>query len=391
MVTELNSYDLVVIGAGPAGSAAAMTARQAGLSVALIDKARFPRDKLCGALVSGRSLKALDAIFGRRPPSDMFLISRETAFLWGGEELARFQAPHDLWFTMRREFDHWLLQAALSAGVVDYTGQRWVKLDQAAGRLDFAAGGALSFRALIAADGVTSPVAAKLFGRAFEPEKIGFALEAECARDPGAPPLIEIDFRLVRWGYGWRFPKRDGLTIGVGGVKRENPDMRPPQEALMRGHSAGDETIKGAFLPFGSFHKAPGQGCVLLAGDAAGLVDPLTGEGIAYALESGALAAGVVAEALAKGQPEGAAKAYRRALKGIHAELGRASKLRQIVYSAQFNRVFRDKLQNSTRIRQVFFDLLEGNTSYRDIEKIIAKGAFRKLGQGLSSWPGRGD
>ena len=69
-------YDIVIVGAGPSGSAAAFTARQQGLTVALVDKAVFPRAKLCGGLVSGRGLKALDAIFGERPAEELFLIGR---------------------------------------------------------------------------------------------------------------------------------------------------------------------------------------------------------------------------------------------------------------------------------------------------------------------------
>ncbi|MCP5038927.1 MAG: NAD(P)-binding protein, partial [Rhodobacteraceae bacterium] len=84
------------MGAGPAGAAAAVTARKAGLSVALIDKARFPRDKLCGGLVSGRSLKARDRILGARPPRDIFQISRAVQFAWAGKARAVFDAPHDL-------------------------------------------------------------------------------------------------------------------------------------------------------------------------------------------------------------------------------------------------------------------------------------------------------
>ncbi len=376
----IEEFDLVIIGAGPAGAAAAVMARKAGLSVALIDKACFPRGKLCGGLVSGRSLKALDRILGTRPPRNIFQISRAVRFAWAGKALAVFDAPHDLWFTMRRDFDQVLFNAACTAGAVDFSGRRWDVLETGAGQITLEDGACLGFRALIAADGVTSPVAAQLFGRAFDPDLIGFALEAESARNPEKPAVMAVDFAAVKWGYGWSFPKNNSQTIGVGGLKAHNPDLRTSLEVLLPEND--NENIKGAFLPFGDFRRKPGKKNILLTGDAAGLVDPLTGEGIAYALESGELAARVVVDAIANGQPEKAAKSYKRALKPLHTELSRANKLRQIAFSPRFEAVFREKLQNSPRLRQVFFDLLEGKAGYRDIEKRIARELTQMLGKG---------
>ncbi len=393
MSGQLREFDLVVVGAGPAGSAAAVTARRAGLSVALVDKARFPRDKLCGGLVSGRGLKALEAIFGARPARELFLIGQEAAWLWAGEELVRFRTPHALWFTQRCDFDHALQRQALAAGAADYAGRRWKALDREASTLTLADGEVLAFGGLIAADGATSPLAAELFGRAFDPRKIGFTLEVECARDAQAAPLMEVDFRAVPWGYGWRFPKRGSLTVGVGGLHSENPDLRGALAALVpEGAEAG--RIKGAFLPLGELRKEPGRGNILFAGDAAGLVDPLTGEGIAHALESGALAAEVLAAALADGRPRAAARAYRQRLKATHDELTHAIRLRRIAYARPFEAVFRDKMQHSQWARAAFFDLLEGNTTYRALERQISE---RMMRQGLAGllkrripfWPSR--
>ena len=390
MAQGSQDFDLVIVGAGPAGSAAAVTARRAGLTVALIDKAVFPRDKLCGGLVSGRSLKALERIFGARPSRDLFLVTRQMKFAWAGEELAQFRAPHELWLTMRCDFDHVLFQAALAAGAEDFTGQRWDVLDQGKNRITLKNGQNLGFRALIGADGATSPLAAQLFGRAFDPALVGFGIESECARNPADPAVTVVDFGASKWGYGWYFPKQGSLTVGVCGLQSQNPDWKATLSAFMPEGVEG-QRMKGALLPFGDFRRKPGRGNILLVGDAAGLVDSLTGEGIAFALESGAMAADAVAQVLAKGKPDTAAKAYFRALKGIHSELARVGKLRQIVFSKRFEPMFREKLKNSKRLRQVFFDLIEGDLTYLELEKMIAGGVLSKLGTGISGWwPGRG-
>ncbi len=109
-------FDVVVIGAGPAGSSAAKRACDLGLSVALIDRAVFPRPKLCGALISPRGNKAVKRVFDMEMSPEMFLVSRQVAFKWDGEELNRFDAPYDLTYTYRLDFDHWLQQAAVAAG-----------------------------------------------------------------------------------------------------------------------------------------------------------------------------------------------------------------------------------------------------------------------------------
>ncbi len=104
--------------------------------------------------------------------------------------------------------------------------------------------------------------------------------------------------------------------------------------------------VKGAFLPLGDFRRDPTFGNVLFVGDAAGLVDPMTGEGIAYALESGALAAQAVAKALAAGEVAGAGAAYRHALTDIHDDLTQALRLRRYAYARFFSKVFARNWKN---------------------------------------------
>ena len=124
-------YDIVVLGGGPAGSAAAMRAQSLGLSVALIDKAVFPREKLCGAMLSGRSMRALGDIFGHDFTVPDALVSRDVLFRWQGENLARFEAPHPLALTMRFDFDEALQRHSIAAGTKAFHGVRQIDIDPA--------------------------------------------------------------------------------------------------------------------------------------------------------------------------------------------------------------------------------------------------------------------
>ena len=391
MAGDVKTYDVVVVGAGPAGSAAARRARTLGLSVAVLDKAVFPRHKLCGALLSGRGHKALKAVFGLEPDHAHFLYSRAVAFKWDGETLAEFTAPYDLTYTYRVDFDHRLLKEAIAAGAEDYQGVRVVAFDDAAGRVVLDSGLVLEYGVLIGADGAASPVARHLFGRAFDPDKIGFAFEAEVPDPCAEDALMSIDFRIVDWGYGWNFPKKDTRTIGLGSIKSLDQDLKARMARYMALEGAGDVDVKvkGAHIPLGDYTKVPGRANVLLVGDAAGMVDAITGEGLAYAMESGAEAAEAAAAALALGKPSQALGLYRKRIAYIHAELDKANKLRHFQFSRAFTGVFKEKLATSENMRAAFFDLLAGETTYAQIEKRISKKLLGKITGTMTGWPAR--
>ncbi len=389
-MSEEKSFDLVVIGAGPAGSSAARRARALGLSVAIVDKAVFPRPKLCGALLSGRGHRALKAVFGLEPDRENFLYSRQVAFKWDGEVLAEFEAPMELTYTYRIDFDHRLLQEAIAAGAEDFQGVRVAEIDEAAGRLVLESGEVITFKVLVGADGAASPVARHLFGRAYNPDTIGFAFEAEVPGGCAEDTVMSIDFRIVNWGYGWNFPKHKTSTIGLGAIKSIDQDLKAQMQTYLNREApdAGEVKIKGAHIPLGDYTKAPGRGNVLLAGDAAGLVDGLTGEGIALAMESGAEAAEAAAEVIASGAPAQALAVYRKRIKYIHNELDKANRLRKIVYSGPASAMFKEKLAKSENMRRSFFALLAGEMSYGEIEKKISKQALSKIA-GMATWPAR--
>jgi geranylgeranyl reductase family protein len=374
----MQMFDLAVQGAGPAGSAAARAACALGLRVALIDRADFPRDKLCGGLVSGRSLALLDSLFALPATDPLFHAEARIAFHWSGTPLARFTLDRPLRFTMRRAFDARLRAAALNAGAVPFLAS----IDAMApdGTLSLSDGSTIHAACVLGADGVNSSLARRLFGRAFDPGRIGFGLEVEWPSALARPETV-IDFGAARWGYGWVFPKAEGTTIGVGGLHVRNPDLKSSLARMLP--EGAPPRIKGQYIPFGAFRRRPGQGAILFAGDAAGLVDPITGEGIALAMESGRLAAEAVRDALDQGAPARAARLYQRRLAPIHAELRRARRLRILLFSTVFHRAIRGMLAQSTRARTLMFDLLDGRVSYRTLQARALTALPRLLARGL--------
>lgn len=363
-------FDLIVLGAGPAGAAAARTAASSGLKVALVDKARFPRDKLCGGGLTGRAIAQYQRCFdGDLPPVPL---ERRSDFVFHahGQDLGCSTGAPPLHLGMRFQLDAELVRQALARGAEDFTGQAGV-LDPAAPALDLP-GLRLEAPLLIAADGVNSPTARALFGAAYDPAQIGFALEVEL---PGAAPdrPLRIDFGAADWGYGWQFPKPQGTTIGVGGVHARNADMKAALRRYLALLDVPDTLkVKGQFLPFGAFRAVPGRGRILLAGDAAGLVDPITGEGIAHALDSGACAAEAAIAALAAGQPDRALQGYLQALRPIHRGLRHARLLRNIMFRDSLRPAFIRSFRNSRTLRGEYLRLMAGETEYGALMRKMA-------------------
>lgn len=377
------THDLIVVGAGPAGATAARVAAGRGLRVALIDKAAFPRDKLCGGGVTGRAMGHLRAAFGDVSGA-LFHHCGEVRMMAGGQVLGIERGAPPIYMTMRREFDAALRAGAVTAGAEDFCGHRIAKMAPEAGQVRLACGAGLRAPVVIGADGVNSAVARALFGRAHDPAQVAFALEVEL---PGeTSDHLELDMTAAPWGYGWDFPKAGGRTLGIGGVAARNADLRARFDLWLRarGVEPGALRIKGHHLPMGEVRQVPGRGAVLLVGDAAGLVDPITGEGIGWAVHSGQLAAEAVVEAQAQGRPDAALGIYRAKAGPMLGELRRARLLAKMVYHPWLQPRFLGLMARSGHLRRRYLDLLAGRMDYADL------GPMRIARLGLRLMAGRG-
>ena len=328
-------FDVVVAGAGPAGSVAALVLARGGARVALVDKAAFPRDKACGDLVGPRGVGLLDDLAVKVPDAgqgaDLLAVgpsghrSRLPAFP------GRRYPGHGV-VVPRVVLDDALRAAAVQAGAepvrARVSGVDGGGPDGPVRALVASDGRRLAADSFIGADGALSPVA-RLAGL-LDPDAAlwGFAIRAYIPAEVPLPLLVLLDAAPWRIypGYGWLFPGEPGranVGIGVGmGTRRRAASLRADLArfcTMLRGTGdlaadAQHGDVTGGWLRMGGTGTPPAARNVLLAGDAAGLINPLQGEGIGPAMVSGQLAAEAL---LAAGGGAGgaAAAAYTEAVR----------------------------------------------------------------------------
>jgi geranylgeranyl reductase family protein len=307
-------FDVAAVGAGPAGSIAALVLARSGARVALADKAAFPRDKACGDLIGPRGVQVL-ADLGVRVPdagrgADLLAVgpsgraSRLPAFSGHSYPGYGIVVP-------RLALDQALVQAAVAAGATLVRARITAADTDGHGRVRAVVTGdgrRLEAGVIIGADGALSPVA-RLTGMLDPATALwGFAIRAYLPAEVPLPLLALLDAapRRIYPGYGWLFPGAGGqanVGIGVGlGTRRRAVQLRDDlarfcQWLVRRGDlepGARPGPVMGGWLRMGGTGTRPSAGNVLLAGDAAGLINPLQGEGIGPAMISGRLAAEAV-------------------------------------------------------------------------------------------------
>ena len=305
--------DVLVVGAGPAGSAVAIHLAHGGARVVLADKARFPRDKPCGGGLTGRAL--------RHAPCDVssvveHVVDRFRLRLRYGTAFARGHTEPLILMTQRRRLDAHLADQVAATGADVRLGAPVAEMASDGTGVTATVGG-VRIRAdvVVGADGANGTVArAAGLGAGIVR---GVALEGNIGWETldRAPyeGTAAIELGVVPGGYGWVFPKGDHANLGVGGWGSEGPRLRGHLARLARAHGVPESAltdVRGHRLPMRAVGSAAASGRVLLVGDAAGLVDPLSGDGIYEAFVSAELAA----QAILAGDLEGYAAALSAAL-----------------------------------------------------------------------------
>ncbi len=355
--------DVLIVGAGPAGSAAAFFLAAAGLDVLMLEKTRFPREKVCGDGLTPRAVKALAGMGVPIPAQDGWLRNNGLRIIGGG---GRIEVPWpDLssfpgfgLVRTRLDFDEILARHAEKAGarllegvnvtgpllddrtgrIVGVTARRAAAPAEGGGRAMVTAGEperGFRGRVVIAADGNSSRLSVSMGLQRREDRPLGVAVRTYYANPRHQDDYLEAwldlwDGDTLLPGYGWIFGMGDGTSnVGLGLLNTSTAFQQIDYRALLRRWLAAmpaewglreenrTQPIRGAALPMG-FNRTPHYANgLLLAGDAGGMVNPFNGEGIGYALESGEIAARVVAQALARPTAAGA----ELVLRGYPAEL----------------------------------------------------------------------
>jgi len=322
--SERAQWDVAVVGGGPAGLAAASAAAAAGARTVILERAEHPRYKTCGGGLIGASLGAVAGQV-ELPARDQ--IRSATFTLRGGRELTHSEREPLLAMVTRAEFDAALADRAQQQGAV-LRQQALVRAVDQAGECAsarLADGSSVTAAVIIGADG-SSGVAARHVGAEFAQVDLG--LELEIAVPPAAASQwagrVLLDWGRMPASYGWVFPKGDVLTVGVIAARGNGAATRDYlREFVAQLGLAGYEAVRDS----GHLTRCRTDGSplrrsrVLVAGDAAGLLEPWTREGISFALRSGALAGEFAAKAAVADSPAAAGASLDEYVAAVNATL----------------------------------------------------------------------
>jgi geranylgeranyl reductase family protein len=283
-------FDVAVVGAGPAGSTTAYRLSRAHARVLLVDKIRFPRDKPCGGGLTTRAVRQLPLSV---EPVVEDRITRVRARLKYGPVMNRESDRVLCLMTQRRRLDAFLVEQAVEAGAVFRDG---VRVELESDRLLRVDGKPVEVDALVGADGANG-ITAKTLGLGGSIVN-GVALEGNLPYDrlpeDAWHGMLVLELAAVPGGYGWIFPKGDHVNVGVGGWGAEGPRLRDHLRRLCLHYGiefADLQQLRGHRLPMRRPQTRLADGRAVLVGDAAGVVDPVSGDGIYEALVTARLAA----------------------------------------------------------------------------------------------------
>ena len=295
-------HDALIVGAGPAGSFLAHLLAKEGLNVAVIDKEKFPRDKVCGG---GLSNKTIDLLGFDITPVVERNIAGALVTYQNKQTIIKDLDGRAGVTVLRSSFDNLLLQKAVQNRAVFHPNCLFLDCKYNDDCVTITTSkGLMKAKYLIGADGVYSKIRAKIFGRNIV--NYAPALETLIYVDPNIIDIFEnrilLDFGGTNRGYGWIFPKKDHLNVGVFSIYRGNKLKNELREFMSYYDFLKDyKSIKylGHSIPIYNQKNIYQKNCVLLIGDAAGLAEAFFGEGIYYALKSAQLAAYAILNAFA--------------------------------------------------------------------------------------------
>ena len=304
-----NAFDVIIIGGGPAGTTSAYLLNKYGYKVLLLDKKEFPRSKLCGGLITEKTLNLMLKIFDLSL-SDLFNDNvidyvSDSYKVYFKDKLITENKMETKFYLVRREvYDHYLLTQVKNNKVKVIEDTKVVDIDFENNKVITENNDYYQSKYIIAADGANSLVRNKIFKkRRLRNSKkikknIAISIETEIKRTELSEKIDQpiLYFGILNWGYGWVFPKKDTVTIGIAGLKNRNRDYKEIFKDYLKiiDSDIKDIKIKGWPIPFGNYLKKPVYKNTFLVGDAANFTDPLTGEGLYYAHKSAKIATYVI-------------------------------------------------------------------------------------------------
>jgi geranylgeranyl reductase family protein len=367
-------YDVIVVGAGPGGSTAARFCAQAGLKTLLIEKEKMPRYKACGGCLSIKTVNLLG--LDLNPVLETMIYRAKFTYRLKDSFSIELRQPI-AFMVMRDRFDQFLVKQASEKGTEVLEGISVVRVEEKREgvEVELNEGEKIRCEYLIGADGSGSIVGKSLSLLPPKSDGSGFGMESEIPLGStfGFPTeelqLVHLDFGGVPNGYGWVFPKKEGLSVGVGGMLRDaaKTNLRQYFNTFVHGlHYIKQEKVgKVIGHPLPSFYderQRVAKGKVLLVGDAAHLMDPLMGEGIYYALLSGMLAAEAILQS--KGSGAVASDLYQMKVQDhISENLKWALQFSRLAF--RFTNLAYRTLKRYRDLADLYLQVLEGRETYQ--------------------------
>ena len=301
MKSSRTDFDVIIVGAGPAGGMCAYELSKNDISVLIIENERLPRYKTCAGGLTKKAYEILPKDFLNLVENDTYRVNLTLNHRWGFSKNTSFPIVK---MVMRDKLDYFLIKKAEDYGARIFDKTRIVSLAELPDCVHISTEmGNFKSKVIVGADGITGCVA-RFLGLRKNPV-CGIAIEGEIiprydlSQLKGFNGSLDLDFNVIPKGYGWIFPKKEHLSVGVFTTLPKMKDIKQylssylSQKGLANGYQTA--SLKGHQIPIGGKkQEILNSKRGLLIGDAAGLADPITGEGIYFALRSGQIAADVV-------------------------------------------------------------------------------------------------
>ena len=360
-------YDIVIIGAGPAGMGCAIPLMKGHASVCVIDKATFPRSKTCAGLVTGKTYRLIEAIFDKKVSDALFCFTSGAVRLFRKTELL-VDAPlkHSVRLVNRREFDNALVEEYKRLGGVIREGETGIRIDFENNRVELKNGDVIRYRYILFADGALSMAHHLLkTGK----RDLAFGIETYIPAEKLDTDSVDLYFGYLDTGYAWVFPHGDTVCVGLADSYHKTTDYRGLIEGFVSdlGVDPAECDYVGAYLPYGTvIPQEKLADNILLLGDAGGFTDPISGEGLYMALQSGAYAAAALIDA---DKPK---QAYLDSMSAIIRTVKDGKKVQKTFYSFPIHKLFLNKVVGKSGMVSFFFEEMveDYKCEYRDIRRL---------------------
>ena len=329
------NYDVVIIGAGPAGIAAGHSIINNNISCCIIDKQVFPRNKLCAGGITQKTYDLLKNLnLGSEFKGESTVVSKDVSIYLKDKYITDIECGNT-YLVDRFEFDEYLVRAYENKGGKLLENTKVKSIDTINNIVTLNNNETINFKYIIGADGAVG-ITRSLVDKNVKSN--GFCLQVDIDKNNYNynSDKMSMYYGVLPYGYGWIFPKKNHLSIGFIGDYDKNLDYKCEFEKFLNsiGINCDRKQFKGAFIPFGQYLKNPinKEKNLLLVGDAAGFVDPITGEGIYFAVLSGMKAADTIVKSI-KNNDISVIDEYRNEICNITNNIKKGSKLKKLVYN----------------------------------------------------------